>query len=124
MRYKVVGDEDMPKVIGCLLGEQTGRHVDVSNSFEMRLTGTPDSPDFDRDVYSSKLSQYAEVYKDLHVLGWYCIGSVLREFETTLHKKFMEQSDVQAPILLMMNPAKVMVPSAKELPLEMFESGA
>lgn len=114
----------MPKVIGCLLGEQTGRHVDVSNSFEMRLQGTPDSPDFASDVYSAKLAQYAECYKDLHVLGWYCIGDVLGDMEMTLHKKFVEHSDVQAPILLMMNPARVMAPSAKELPLDMYESGA
>lgn len=113
----------MPKVIGCLLGEQTGRHVDVSNSFEMCLQGTPEAPDFDRAVYGSKLEQYAECYKDLHVLGWYCIGGVLGDMEMILHKKFVEHSDVQAPILLMMNPARVMAPSAKELPLDMYESG-
>lgn len=123
MRYRVAGNDEMPKVIGCLLGEQTGRHVDVSNSFEMSLKGTPDSPDFDRDIYSAKLAQYAECYKDLHVLGWYCIGGVLGDMETVLHKKFVEHSDIQAPILLMMNPARVMAPSAKELPLDMYESG-
>lgn len=124
MRYRMSGDEEMPKVIGCLLGEQTGRHVDVSNSFEMLLRGTPDSPDFDKAVYTSKLEQYAECYKNLHVLGWYSTGGTVGSTELLLHKKFIEHSEVQAPIFVVMDPARVMVPSAKELPLDMFESGA
>lgn len=124
MRYRMSGNEEIPQVIGCLLGEQTGRHVDVSNSFEMLLRGTPDSPDFDKAVYTSKLEQYAECYKNLHVLGWYSTGGAVSLTELLLHKKFIEHSDVQAPIFLVMDPARVMVPSAKELPLDMFESGA
>lgn len=123
MRYRMSGNEEIPQVIGCLLGEQTGRHVDVSNSFEMLLRGTPDSPDFDKAVYTSKLEQYAECYKNLHVLGWYSTGGAVSLTELLLHKKFIEHSDVQAPIFLVMDPARVMVPSAKELPLDMFESG-
>lgn len=117
------GDEATPRVVGCLLGEQTGRTVDISNSFEMVATGTDKIPDFDRPVFDAKQSQYAECFKSLHVLGWYSTGGPVQERELQLHKKFMEHTETQAPILLMLDTGRAMAPAAKELPVDMFESG-
>lgn len=118
------GDEPTPRVVGCLLGEQTGRTVDISNSFEMNATGTDNSPEFDRPVFDQKHSQYAECFKTLQVLGWYSTGGPVQERELQLHKKFMEHTETQAPILLMLDTGRAMTPAAKELPVDMFESGA
>jgi COP9 signalosome complex subunit 6 len=123
MRIRMSGDEVTPRVVGCLLGEQTGRTVDISNSFEMVATGSDKSPDFDRLVFDAKQSQYAECFKTLHVLGWYSTGGPVQERELQLHKKFMEHTETQAPILLMLDTARAMAPAAKELPVDMFESG-
>ena len=123
MRIRMSGDEATPRVVGCLLGEQTGRTVDISNSFEMVATGTDKIPDFDRPVFDAKQSQYAECFKSLHVLGWYSTGGPVQERELQLHKKFMEHTETQAPILLMLDTGRAMAPAAKELPVDMFESG-
>jgi COP9 signalosome complex subunit 6 len=123
MRMRMSGEQPAPRVVGCLLGEQNGRTVDISNSFEMLCTGSDSSPDFDRAVFDAKQSQYAECFTSLHVLGWYTTGGTVQQRELQLHRKFMDHTETQAPILLVLDPSKAMAPAAKELPVDMYESG-
>lgn len=44
------------RVLGCLLGSQSGRTVDISNSFEMRLVGGSDV-DIDEAFLQTKMEQ-------------------------------------------------------------------
>jgi COP9 signalosome complex subunit 6 len=126
MRTKVAANNASnahPRVIGCLLGQTTGRTVDISNSFELLETTTSDgAPAFDQELFTMRLEQYQEVFKSLEVIGWYATGSGLQPSDLTLHKRFAETMD--APILLSLDADATMVVGAKELPVALYESGA
>jgi hypothetical protein len=47
------------RVLGCLLGSQTGRTVDISNSFEMSYTTTEQGVAIDQAFLAKKLEQCA-----------------------------------------------------------------
>jgi COP9 signalosome complex subunit 6 len=124
MRTKALDNAEFPRVIGCLLGQHNGRTVDIISSFEMIETECTDgigAQDYDHNVYALKREQYQEVFKSLDVIGWYVTGTSLQSRDLALHKKLSEQ--VEAPILLSMDPQAAVAPGAKELPIELYESG-
>lgn len=45
------------RVLGCLLGSQAGRTVDIANSFEMRLTTGGGEADIDEAFLHKKMEQ-------------------------------------------------------------------
>ena len=51
--------------VGCLLGEQQGRVVEISNSFDLP------SMDFDLGLFQNKVDLYKEMYPTIEVVGWY-----------------------------------------------------
>ena len=55
-----------PRVLGCLLGQQTGRVVDVSNSFEFVYEVTPAGLVIDEGLLTKKTEQC----KLPHLLHW------------------------------------------------------
>lgn len=67
-------------VMGCLLGSQNGRTIDVSNSFEMNYS-VPASGGIqvDHAFLLQKQEQYKAVFPKLDVVGWYTTGSALEE---------------------------------------------
>lgn len=46
-----------PRVLGCLLGQQTGRVVDVSNSFEFMYENAASGLIIDEDLLTKKTEQ-------------------------------------------------------------------
>ena len=46
-----------PRVLGCLLGHQTGRIVDISNSFEFAYENTPQGVMLDMTLLTKKTEQ-------------------------------------------------------------------
>jgi COP9 signalosome complex subunit 6 len=122
MRIRSQDQDGYPRVIGCLLGQHNGRCVDISNSFEMVETGTPENPDFIESVFAAKQTQYAECFKSLHAIGWYATDT-LQPSDLHLHKRFIEVTEIQAPVFLLLDPKGAMEPGMKELPVELYESG-
>ena len=45
------------RVYGCLLGQQTGRVVDISNSFELQVTDSMDGPSINEAFLTKKTEQ-------------------------------------------------------------------
>lgn len=106
-----------PRVLGCLLGQHSGRTVDIVNSFELveRPGGKLDMP-----LFEQKMEQYKQTFATQEVIGWYVTGSELQEADMQMHKTIMEHTE--APMLLLMDTDKSAVAS-KELPVTLFESG-
>jgi COP9 signalosome complex subunit 6 len=127
MRSGQMGAERFPRVIGCLLGQHTGRSVEICNSFEMlEVLATGDASgedlaDIDHTIYGQRREQYAETFKSLDVIGWYATGEELLARDMSLHRKFSENTE--APIFLLVNPKAAMVPGTRDLPATLFESG-
>eukprot|EP00210_Caulerpa_lentillifera_P005668 g5420.t1 len=102
-------------VFGCLLGLQSGRVVDISNSFEVicNLSG------FDWEFTQTRLEQYKTVFPYLELVGWYTVGDVeLDEQHMIIQRKMMEMTE--SPLLLMLNP--VISQLKKDLPVKLYET--
>jgi hypothetical protein len=73
--------------VGCLLGEQQGRTVEVSNSFDMP------SLEFDWGLFQRKIDLYKEMYPSIEVVGWY--ATLPRDAELGEEHKRLQASFVE-----------------------------
>lgn len=105
-------------VMGCLLGSQTGRVVDVSNSFELLYTSSAEGLKIDEPFFATKQEQYKTVFPKLDVVGWYVTGPKLTDEFRQIHKKIMETNEGAA--LLLLDP--VIQPARRDLPVTLYES--
>lgn len=113
-----------PRQFGLLLGVQTGRTVEITNSFEL-VTREPEQPGgppvVDPTYMSEKQEQYKKVFPAFDVVGWYSASSTdtLRpEEDMPLHKGFMELNE--SPVYLSFGG--VISPAHKDLPVTLYES--
>lgn len=110
------------KVWGVLLGIQTGRVVDISNSFELAYTLADDhSPIIDNEFYQLKATQYKQVFKDLEIVGWYATGPITGSpspHELVFHRLLSEVNE--APVLLMLDPT--INHTRRDLPVALYET--
>ncbi|GMH44168.1 hypothetical protein BSKO_12102 [Bryopsis sp. KO-2023] len=118
-RVKVNSNDQAPQtVLGCLLGAQSGREVDISNSFEIMYTLVEGNPVVDWVFLQERLEQYKTVFPSLDLVGWYSTGLVVGENEITIHRKMMEMTE--SPIFLTLDSR--IDHSRKDLPVSMFET--
>ncbi|GIL60036.1 hypothetical protein Vafri_14657 [Volvox africanus] len=108
-----------PAVMGCLLGSQSGRTVDIRNSFEVRYNMAADgSVELDVAFLLKKQEQYKQVFKTLDVVGWYATGSVATDMHMQCQRKISEV--VEGPVFLLLDP--VVDHSRKDLPVTLYET--
>ncbi|KAG0216454.1 maintenance of mitochondrial structure and function-domain-containing protein [Mortierella sp. GBAus27b] len=107
-------------VIGALLGIQTGREVEIFNSYELLFTLQPDGAIRIHDEYFvTKQEQFRQVFPAYDFLGWYAVG----------HKPSMVDIDVlqqltvynESPLFLQLDPNEIPTP-ARSLPITVYES--
>ncbi|KDD73998.1 hypothetical protein H632_c1667p0 [Helicosporidium sp. ATCC 50920] len=103
-------------VVGCLLGSQKGRHVDISNCFE--LITESDGALFAPAFLQKKLEQYKQVFPDVDVVGWYGAASALREVDMACYQQMSTLHE--APVYLRMGPAEKS--SSSGLPVYLYET--
>jgi COP9 signalosome complex subunit 6 len=110
------------RVYGALLGTQSGRRIDIENSFEMVVEKEAESGEWriDSEYLQLKLGQYKRGYETIDIVGWYSTGkpSALGEHDLALQQQ-MEQY-TETPLYLLLDPAPP--PNARELPLTLLES--
>jgi len=115
------GDKNAPRPIGALLGEQTGRVVDVSGSFELIYTEIDGLFVVDLDFLKSKIEAYNKVFPKAEFLGWYSTGSNIdAKVDVHFHKQFMDFNE--NPVFLLLDKVAAKSPVQKELPITLFES--
>lgn len=110
--------EGSSRVYGCLLGQQIGREVSVSNSFEMKITDKMGEPELDEAFLLKKQDQYKQTFSSLDVVGWYSTGSRIESSDMMLHRKVMALNESPAFLLLDADVTH----QHKELPLALYES--
>ncbi|KAH9556656.1 hypothetical protein CY35_07G041300 [Sphagnum magellanicum] len=106
----------LPRVYGCVLGVQTGRTVEIFNSFELHYDATQNV--LDRAFLESKQEQYKKVFPKYDVLGWYSTGSDIQDSDMLIHKALTDINE--SPVYLLLNPA--INHAQKDLPIAIFES--
>ncbi|KIZ02037.1 COP9 signalosome complex subunit 6 [Monoraphidium neglectum] len=105
-------------VMGCLLGSQSGRVVDISNSFEIDYTLQNGRVVINEAFLTRKTEQYKQVFPKVDILGWYATGAAVEDAHMHIHKRISEINE--APVLLLLNPA--VTPGRRDLPLELYET--
>ncbi|CAF3188622.1 unnamed protein product [Rotaria socialis] len=111
-------------VYGALLGKIKGRHVELCNTFEFKLTN--DSPSttttsnvtIDMDFLTKKLELIRQVHPDLDFTGWYTVES--KDWNPSTMSLFYNQlsSLNESPLLLRLDPIGV----SNELPIHVYET--
>jgi COP9 signalosome complex subunit 6 len=100
------------RVIGILLGNQDGRTVDISHSFELPGKLANNYPDdhtviVDVEFAQLRIDQYKQIFPDYHVVGWYTTGSVVTDDDVRLHRDVFSVLN-ESPFLMLVNVAACM----------------
>jgi COP9 signalosome complex subunit 6 len=86
MRVKLQRNEALPFVLGALLGTQTGREVDIVNTFELAtVDGNADL--VDHEFLKSRKEQYKQVFPSLEFIGWYTVAQHPTAQHVALHEQ-------------------------------------
>lgn len=92
------------RVIGILLGVQSGRTVEICHSFELQAAMSGENlTEVNPEFMQKRISQYKQIFGQYNVVGWYCTGSEVSPEDLRLHTDVFSVLN-EAPILLMMNP--------------------
>jgi len=102
------------RVFGALLGIQTGRKVEIFNSFELATTAAG----IDNGYFAQKQEQIKMVFPSYDVLGWYSTGSEVLPNDLELNKQVLPFNE--SPLYLLLDPSTSK--HHKELPVTIYES--
>ncbi|XP_009613025.1 COP9 signalosome complex subunit 6a [Nicotiana tabacum] len=105
-----------PRVLGCVIGVQRGRTVEIFNSFE--LLYDPSTHSLDRPFLEKKQELYKKVFPNFYILGWYSTGSDAQESDMHIHKALMDINE--SPVYILLNPS--ISRAQKDLPITIYES--
>ncbi|OIS99177.1 PREDICTED: COP9 signalosome complex subunit 6a-like [Nicotiana attenuata] len=104
------------RVLGCVIGVQRGRTVEIFNSFE--LLYDPSTHSLDRPFLEKKQELYKKVFPNFYILGWYSTGSDAQESDMHIHKALMDINE--SPVYVLLNPS--INRAQKDLPITIYES--
>lgn len=97
------GPPQSDQVYGALIGKQSGREVEIMNSFELQYEVVGGLVILSKEYYRLKEEQYKQVFSDMDLLGWYTTGGEATEKDLDLHKQVCEL--VEGPLLLKLDPS-------------------
>ncbi|XP_060588959.1 COP9 signalosome complex subunit 6-like [Ruditapes philippinarum] len=114
---RVRAQEGKPQqVIGALIGKQTGRNIEVMNSFELLFDIVDGQIVIDMDYYNTKEEQFKQVFSEMDFLGWYTTGDSPSHSDIHVHRQICSINE--SPVLLKMNP----MGRNQDLPVAIYES--
>ncbi|WAR22181.1 CSN6-like protein [Mya arenaria] len=93
------------QVLGALIGKQTGRAIEVMNSFELLFDIVDKDVVIDMVYYQTKEEQFKQVFSDMEFLGWYTTGGPPTDADIHVHKQICTINE--SPVLLKMNPVAI-----------------
>eukprot|EP01064_Diplonema_japonicum_P000689 TRINITY_DN1044_c0_g10_i2.p1 TRINITY_DN1044_c0_g10~~TRINITY_DN1044_c0_g10_i2.p1 ORF type:complete len:300 (+),score=67.65 TRINITY_DN1044_c0_g10_i2:76-975(+) len=112
--------EKSQRVIGALLGVQTGRTVEIHTSFELATDQEKGQGVVTLDVkyLEDKKNHYMQVFPTYDLVGWYTTGQSLTDADTSLHKTIMRYNE--SPLLMVMDTTPPA--TATSLPVYLYET--
>jgi len=111
---------DNPRVIGAIVGTQTGRTVEISNSFELVYDVVDKNVVIEQKYLAQKQEQFRKVFPTSDFLGWYSTGVAVTPADMEVHKQFFGINE--SPLFLLLDPVACARPDVKDLPIHLFES--
>ncbi|XP_045199907.2 COP9 signalosome complex subunit 6-like isoform X1 [Mercenaria mercenaria] len=107
------------QVIGAVIGKQTGRNIEVMNSFELLFDIVDGQIVIDMDYYNTKEEQFKQVFSEMDFLGWYTTGDDPTNSDIHVHRQICSINE--SPVLLKMNPM-ARNQDVSSLPVAIYES--
>ncbi|XP_071949548.1 COP9 signalosome complex subunit 6-like [Antedon mediterranea] len=89
------------QVFGAITGRQTGRNIEIMNSFELMFEVIEGDIVIDREYYKTKEEQFKQIFQD-DCIGWYTSGGPPSKSDIKVHKQICEINE--SPIFLKLNP--------------------
>lgn len=109
------------RVYGAILGEQIGRHVEIANSFELKMTtNAAGEARADPEYLRIRLEQYKKTFPKYDMLGWYSTGSEVLPSDEPFHQDLCEVTE--GLLYMLLDPAQAMAPGNREVPVLIHES--
>jgi len=107
-----------PRVFGVLLGQQEGRRVEISNSFEMLLVDGQIDPEF----MKTRQDQFFRVFEkeSCEILGWYSTGTKIMDGDIHIHEQMETYNE--SPLYLMLNNEQKPSSKQQDVALSMFDT--
>jgi COP9 signalosome complex subunit 6 len=108
------------KVAGALLGKQSGRNIEIINTFEVHSINVGGILQLDEEFFNGREVLFKETFPDLEFLGFYITGDHTRtdEQDVSIQKQAMKFSE--SPYLLKFNTEKPVI--CDKLSLGVFDS--
>lgn len=109
------------RAIGALLGQQSGRKVEIFTSFELLYTVNGDTVDIDAAFLKDRRDSFLAVFPDYYVVGWYTTGKGLSAGDVAkVHNALFVADHNEAAVALVLDAQPD--PKAKHLPVWVFET--
>jgi len=106
------------KVIGCVLGQRTGRILSAMESFEVSFKKTKEGLAIDSKGIENDLKLFQEAYPLYDFVGWYTTGSRLTPDDTHIQRTM--EKYCQTPLTIVLNP--ICEKEQRDLPMKVFLS--
>jgi len=113
------GGKTQQRVIGALFGVQSGRSVEIFNSFEIVYSEVEGSVIIDTEYVKTKQEQFSQVFKNYDLLGWYSTGSECKPKDIEIHNQFIPFNE--SPLYLLLDPVASKI-NTRGLPITLYES--
>ena len=131
MKAQLAPAEEPDRVMGCLLGFQTGnREVEICTSFEVKYETVDGIPTFDAEYLGQQQGRYKQVFPKFDVVGWYTTGAAVDpDVDLKIHRSLVDLNE--SPVFMLFNPkadlrgdrgGAATGATAKDLPISLFES--
>eukprot|EP00742_Colponemidia_sp_Colp-10_P002584 GILJ01002760.1.p1 GENE.GILJ01002760.1~~GILJ01002760.1.p1 ORF type:complete len:303 (+),score=34.47 GILJ01002760.1:47-955(+) len=118
VRTQTPAGQQVKRIIGALLGVQSGRKVEIFNSFELKYDELEGDVVLEEEFLKSRLAQYHQVFPTYEMLGWYSTGRGVQAGDIVIHKQVGAFNE--NPLFLLLDPE--VVPGRKDLPISIYES--
>jgi len=122
IRTRVQNNTENPRVIGALLGIQTGRNVEIFTSFDLVYDTVDKKMVVDCKYLVAKSEQFKKVFPTYDFLGWYTTGESILPSDMDVHRSPTFTDFNESPLLLQLDPAASLRKTTKELPIAIYES--
>jgi len=123
-RTRVQNNVENPRVVGALLGIQTGRSVEIFNSFELvfNIDAKTKEVNIDPKYLTKKQEQFKKVFPTYDFLGWYSTSESVVAADMDFHRSQTITDYNESPLYLLLDAFACGRKGTKELPISIYES--
>ncbi len=109
------------KIVGCLFGKQTGRNLEIFNSFELDYKPSDTKPgaiEIAEHFIKKQSEMLKQLFPEFEVIGWYSTSAKgePEEADVEIHKVIQKYNE--NPLYMIMNGN---APPGREVPLNLYE---